>query len=55
MLRYNDANADMYMAKPFSEQTAQLIDKKIIGIVRDAYTKAVKLIKKNKALIEQIA
>jgi len=53
-LVYVDDN-DYSAYKPFSEKTAELIDTKVKKLVSDAYTKAVKLIKTNKKLMESMA
>ncbi len=41
--------------KPFSEKTAELIDHKVKTLVAQSYQKALKLIKENKKLMEQMA
>lgn len=41
--------------KPFSEKTAELIDSKVKKLVAQAYTKALKLVRANKKLMESMA
>ena len=41
--------------KPFSEKTAELIDKKVKDLVAQSYARAIKLIKENKKLMESMA
>ena len=41
--------------KPFSEKTAELIDSKVKWLVAESYTKAIKILKENKALMEAMA
>ncbi|HNS17916.1 MAG TPA: ATP-dependent zinc metalloprotease FtsH [Bacteroidales bacterium] len=41
--------------KPYSEKTAELIDQEVKKLVEKAYSRAVNLIEKNKAKVEQLA
>lgn len=56
MITYTQDNAGEYIPyKPYSENTAELIDTKIKKLVAEAYTKSLKIIKENKELMEKMA
>lgn len=44
---------DMQISKPYSEQTAQLIDEEVRVMVREAYERAVALLSEKRALVEK--
>ncbi|OQR79443.1 AFG3 protein 2-like [Tropilaelaps mercedesae] len=46
---------DMVMEKPYSEETAQLIDSEVRELVRRAYDATMKLLTKHKADVEKVA
>lgn len=55
-IKYIDTDKMEYVAfKPFSEQTAQLIDQKIKLIINDSYEKAKKIIADNKETITKLS
>lgn len=43
------------MTKPYSEQTAQLIDEEVRSLVAKAYDRTIKLIEKHKDLVEAVS
>lgn len=51
----NYAAQQEWFTKPYSEKTAELIDKKVKDIVATAYTKSLKILTENKVLVEKIA
>lgn len=55
-LVYYDADKQDYVPfKPFSEKTSELVDKKITGLVKHAYARAIEIISTNKDLMDKMA
>ena len=53
---YDSSGQNEYgFTKPYSEQTAELIDKEISDIVEQQYQRAVKILKKNKSKLIKLA
>jgi cell division protease FtsH len=46
---------EQWIINPYSEDVAQLVDKKIKSYLQDAYQKAKKILKKNEDLINNMA
>lgn len=55
VMYYDEEKASWMPFKPFSEKTAEIIDKKIKNLIKGSYTKALKIIEKNKAKIKKLA
>ncbi len=49
-----DDNTDFVAYKPYSEKTAELIDRKVSEYMKDCYDKSIKIITDNKAKIEEM-
>ena len=55
-ISYADRPGEEYaMYKPYSDQTAQLIDKKVQHYLAECYAKSKQLISQNKSLIEHLS
>jgi cell division protease FtsH len=56
-LTYYDSSGqnEMGFTKPYSEQTAELIDKEISNIIEEQYQRAVKLLQENKDKLTELA
>lgn len=52
---YNDPNAEYSMKKPYSEETAHLIDKEVKKMIDEAFKKTKKLLKEKIDLLEILA
>jgi len=52
---YQPDDNDNQFVKPFSEQTARIIDQEVSDIVRDAYERTLKLIAEKKQLVAALA
>ena len=53
---YDSSNGNEYgFTKPYSEQTAETIDKEISLIIENQYKRALKILKKNKKKLIQLA
>ena len=56
MTYYDSSNANEYgFTKPYSEQTAETIDKEISLIIENQYKRALKILRKNKKKLIQLA
>ncbi len=54
-ITYYDPQNDMAFTKPYSEKTAELIDKEISELVEEQYRRAVDIVEKNKDKLSQLA
>lgn len=54
VMYHDESKGDYHAFKPYSEQLAQQIDEKVKNIVKDRYSMALTILKKNKALIEKM-
>ncbi|HCB51000.1 TPA: hypothetical protein DEP21_00110 [Patescibacteria group bacterium] len=55
-ISYADSEKNEYnLTKPYSERTAEMIDKKIKTYMSDCYDKAKKIIKTNKSVLESLS
>lgn len=45
---------EMVMEKPYSEATAELIDKEVRELVDRAYTRTMQLLEENRGLVEKV-
>ena len=53
---YDSSNGNEYgFTKPYSEQTAETIDKEISSIIEKQYQRAIRILKKNKKKLTQLA
>ena len=53
---YDSSNGNEYgFTKPYSEQTAETIDKEISSIIEKQYQRAIRILKKNKKKLIQLA
>jgi cell division protease FtsH len=53
---YDSSGQNEYgFTKPYSEQTAELIDKEISDIIEHQYQRAIKLLEKNKSKLTELA
>ena len=56
-ITYYDSSgqSDYSFSKPYSEETAQVIDKEISKIIEKQYDRAIELLKKSKGKLKQLA
>lgn len=54
LIYFDKDKGDYIPFKPFSEKTSELIDQKVKALIQKAYKEALKIIKKNKALITKM-
>ena len=54
-LSYYDPTAEASFSKPYSEQTAQIIDQEISKIIESSYVRALDILKQNQAGLKALA
>lgn len=52
---YDSADSEYSFTKPYSEKTAETIDKEILDLIEEQYQRAIALIKKHKRKLEKLA